>query len=103
MLTSRLTGSAGEGVAMAFRGRPDARSFGEATAGVPTGNTLHRLQDGAGLVLTEGIGVDRTGRTYETRIRPDQPVASDWTRYGTAADPVVDAATKWLDGRCRGR
>jgi carboxyl-terminal processing protease len=101
VLTSRLTGSAGEGVVMAFRGRPGARSFGEPTAGVPTGNRQHRLSDGAELYLTEGIGVDRTGRGYQTRIRPDQPVASDWSRYGTRADPVLQAATSWLDARCR--
>jgi carboxyl-terminal processing protease len=102
VLTSRLTASAGEAVVMAFRGRPGARSFGEPTAGVPTGNAQHRLADGAELYLTEAIGVDRAGRTYESRIRPDQPVATDWTRYGTAADPVVRAATAWLQGRCAG-
>jgi hypothetical protein len=103
VLTSRLTGSAGEGVAMAFRGRPGARSFGEATAGVPTGNTQHRLADGAELYLTEAVGVDRTGRAYQARIRPVQPMATGWTRYGTPADPVLAAATRWLGARCAGR
>jgi carboxyl-terminal processing protease len=103
VLTSRLTASAGEGVVMAFRGRPAVRSFGEPTAGVPTGNAQHRLPDGAELYLTEGVGVDRAGRTYEARIRPDQPVATDWTRDGTPADPVLRAATAWLDARCAGR
>ena len=101
VLTSRLTGSSGEGVVMGFRGRPGARSFGESTAGVPTGNSQHRLADGAELYLTEGIGVDRTGRSYQARIRPDQPVASGWTGYGSPADPVLQAATTWLDERCR--
>ena len=103
VLTSRLTGSAGEGVLMAFRGRPGARSFGEPTAGVPTGNTRHRLADGAELYLVEGVGVDRTGRAYQARIRPDQPVAAEWTRYGTPADPVLAAASRWLGTRCAGR
>ena len=100
VLTSRLTGSSGEGVAMAFRGRPGARSFGEPTAGVPTGNSPHRLTDGAELHLTEAVGVDRTGRSHQTRIKPDQPVATDWTRYGSPADPVLQAAIAWLDMRC---
>jgi carboxyl-terminal processing protease len=100
VLTSRLTGSSGEGVVMAFRGRPDTRSFGEFTAGVPTSNAAYPLPDRAELHLTEGIGVDRTGATYQTRIRPDRPVASDWTRYGTRADPVVAAASRWLEARC---
>jgi carboxyl-terminal processing protease len=88
---------------MAFRGRPGARSFGEPTAGVPTGNGRHRLSDRAELHLTEAIGVDRTGRGYQTRIGPDQPVATDWIRYGTPADPVLRTATTWLDARCDGR
>jgi carboxyl-terminal processing protease len=100
VLTSRLTGSSGEGVVMAFRGRPDSRSFGEPTAGVPTGNAGYPLSDRAELYLTEGIGVDRTGATYQVRIQPDRLVASDWTRYGSPADPVVQAATRWLEGRC---
>ena len=49
------------------------------------------------------VGVDRTGRGYQTRIKPDQPVATDWTRYGTPADPVLRTATTWLDARCDGR
>jgi carboxyl-terminal processing protease len=100
VLTSRLTGSSGEGVVMAFRGRPGARSFGESTAGVPTGNSPHRLTDGAELHLTEAVGVDRTGRSYHTRIKPDQPIATDWTRYGSPADPVLQAAIAWLELRC---
>jgi hypothetical protein len=49
--------------------------------------------------LTEGIGVDRTGATYQDRIQPDRPVATDWTRHGSPADPVLQAATRWLEGR----
>jgi carboxyl-terminal processing protease len=100
VLTSRLTGSSGEGVAIAFRGRSGTRSFGEPTAGVPTGNSLHRLSDGAELYLTGAVGVDRTGRSYHTRIKPDQPVLSDWIRYGSPADPVLQAAITWLEMRC---
>jgi carboxyl-terminal processing protease len=100
VLTSRLTGSSGEGVAMAFRVRPDSRSLGEPTAGVPTGNAPYPLSDRAELHLTEGIGVDRTGATYQARIQPDRPVATDWTRYGSPADPVLQAASRWLEGRC---
>jgi carboxyl-terminal processing protease len=100
VLTSRLTGSAGERLVMAFRGRPGTRSFGEPTAGVPTGNSPHRLSDGAELHLTEAVGIDRTGRSYHTRIKPDQPIATDWTRYGSPADPVLQAAVAWLDMRC---
>lgn len=102
VLTSRLTASSRAGIVRAFRGRSGARSFGEPTADVPTGNNQYRLSDGAELYLTEAIGVDRTGRGYQTRIRPDQPVATDLTRYGIPSDPVLQAAITWLDARCTG-
>lgn len=40
VLTGPRTASAGEAVAIAFRGRPDTRTFGEPTFGVPTANAL---------------------------------------------------------------
>ncbi|MFJ7073520.1 S41 family peptidase [Streptomyces sp. NPDC098781] len=95
VLTSRSTASSGEAVTVAFRGRPDTRSFGEDTTGVPTGNEQHRLSDGAVLNLTEVMDADRTGRTYESPIPPDQPVVHNLGRGGSK-DPVLEAATEWL-------
>ncbi|WP_323137732.1 S41 family peptidase [Streptomyces sp. NEAU-H22] len=95
VLTSRSTASSGEAVTVAFRGRPDTRSFGEDTTGVPTSNARHRLSDGAILNLTEGMDADRTGRAYDSPIPPDQPVVDDLGRGGSK-DPVLDAATEWL-------
>lgn len=96
VLTSPLTASAGEFVALAFRGRPQTRSFGEPTCGVPTGNDGKQLSDGAAIALTTSLGADRTGRTYDAPLLPDQPVEIDWTRVGTADDPVLQAALQWL-------
>lgn len=95
VLTSRSTASSGEAVTVAFRGRPDTRSFGEDTTGVPTGNVGHRLSDGAILNLTEVMDADRTGRAYDSAIPPDQPVVDNLGR-GRSEDPVLDAATEWL-------
>ncbi|MFD5740741.1 S41 family peptidase [Streptomyces massasporeus] len=95
VLTSRSTASSGEAVTVAFRGRPDTRSFGEDTTGVPTGNVRHRLSDGAILNLTEVKDADRTGRTYDSPIPPDQPVVDNPGRRGST-DPVLDTATEWL-------
>ncbi|MEU0171635.1 S41 family peptidase [Streptomyces iakyrus] len=95
VLTSRSTASSGEAVTVAFRGRPNARSFGEDTTGVPTGNAQHRLSDGAILNLTEVKDADRTGRAYDSPIPPDQPVVDNLGRGGSK-DPVLDAATQWL-------
>ncbi len=96
VLTSGLTASAGEGIVVAFRGRPRTRSFGDPTAGVPTINTAHALSDGAVLLLTTADDVDRAGRSYDAAIAPDQPVAPDWTLLGADRDPVLQAALGWL-------
>lgn len=96
VLTSQLTASAGEFVALAFRGRPRARSFGEPTHGVPTGNHIKELSDGAFIALTSSLGANRTGQTYESSLLPDQYVKVDWMQLGTVADPVLEAAIQWL-------
>jgi carboxyl-terminal processing protease len=71
VITSRLTASAGEAVAVAFRGRPNTRSFGEATAGLSTGNRPFYLGDGAILVLSVVRFADRMGTVYRGAIYPD--------------------------------
>jgi carboxyl-terminal processing protease len=96
VLTSRLTTSAGEAIVVAFRGRPNTRSFGEATFGVPTHNIVDPLLDGAWLVITNAFDVDRAGHTYSDKIMPDQVVAADWRDYASDRDPVLRAATDWL-------
>jgi C-terminal processing protease CtpA/Prc len=99
VLTSRDTASAGEAVAISFRGRAGSRSFGAATAGVPTGNSTHYLSDGAAIILTTALEADRTGHVYglTERIAPDQLVANPDPRImGTDADPVLRAAVAWL-------
>jgi len=96
VLTSRLTVSSGEAITITFRGRPATRSFGEATAGLPTSNQSFPLVDGAVLVVTVSREADRTGRVYDGRIAPDENVAIDWTRIGTGDDPVLHAAAVWL-------
>ncbi|MFY9345919.1 MAG: S41 family peptidase [Planctomycetota bacterium] len=96
VLTSGLTANAGEAVVVAFRGRERSRTFGAPTRGVPTANTQMRHDDGALLVVTIMLYVDRTGRTYDGSIAPDVPVATDWTKFGAADDPVIVAAKRWL-------
>lgn len=95
VLTSRLTCSSGEFTALAFRGHPHARSFGEPTAGLPTGNQYKILSDGAQLFLTVALGADRTGRSYNSPIVPDELVTSDWTQWQTERDPILHVAGDW--------
>ena len=96
VLTGPQTASAGEAIVVAFRGRPSTRSFGEPSAGVPTANYPFTLRDGALLVLTVALDADRTGRTYDSAIPPDQLVPFTASQMGTPGDPGVQAATTWL-------
>lgn len=94
VLTGPRTGSSGEAVAIAFRGRPDARSFGEGTAGVSTGISGFPLSDGAILGITTVTMADRTGKPYGEVVPPDEPVHGFPARL--EEDPVVIAAGSWL-------
>ncbi|MFE6718370.1 S41 family peptidase [Streptomyces albidoflavus] len=98
VLTGPRTASAGEAVAIAFRGRPDTRSFGEPTFGVPTANAPYPLSDGALVVLTTAREADRTGRVLHGPLPPDVEV--EWVR---GSDRVLAAAADWLAAhdRCR--
>lgn len=106
VLTDQVTASAGEVVLIAFRGRPNSRTFGLPSAGYPTANGGMDMSDGARIVLTTAQEADRTGHVYpEAPIAPDQTVTPDWTRFGTAGDPVIVAAQQWLQSQaaCQGK
>jgi C-terminal processing protease CtpA/Prc len=96
VLTGPLTASSGEMILISFRGRPNTRSFGEATLGVPTANFSKELSDGAMLILTVAWEADRTGQIYKDRIQPDEFVDIDWAVFGTEQDAVIQAAVDWL-------
>lgn len=101
VLTSPITASSGELTALAFRGRPRTRSFGEPTLGVPTGNDVKELSDGAWIALTTAVGADRAWQTYDSSLLPDEPITIEWTRLGNADDPVLQAAIRWLQSEIR--
>jgi C-terminal processing protease CtpA/Prc len=96
VLTSPLTASFGEAIAVGFAGRAATRRFGESTRGVTYSSTQIELADGAQLILTVTVMADRTGKRYAESIPPEEPIATDWTRFGTADDPVLAAASRWL-------
>jgi carboxyl-terminal processing protease len=73
VLTDGATASAGEAVAVAFRGVPDARSYGASTLGFSSGNETMPVAGGAVLTVTTSRFADRTGRVYGGRLDPDVP------------------------------
>jgi carboxyl-terminal processing protease len=95
VLTNGVTGSAGEAVAIALKGRPHTRSFGSPTAGVPTANDGFFLSDGSLLLLTVAVDVDRNGNMYESPIAPDEPTdAAIGNR--PRGEAALATATEWL-------
>jgi C-terminal processing protease CtpA/Prc len=91
VLTDAGVASAGEAVAIAFRQRPDTRSFGSPTCGLSTANRGFRLSDGALLNLTTSVMADRRLIRYGGPVIPDEVV-----------DPrqAADRAVEWiLNGR----
>lgn len=58
VLVGPRTGSAGEAITLALRGRPATRSFGQPTAGYATANMSPTLVDGSRLLLTMALMVD---------------------------------------------
>ena len=89
VLTGPRTSSSGEAIAVAFRGRPNTRSFGQATMGLSTANESFELSDGARIFLTVSVFVDRTGQEYGGVIAPDEVV-------GQEEELTLQAAVDWL-------
>lgn len=96
LLVRRSTIAAGELVAVAFQGRENVRVIGEPTGGVATLTDHTPLSDGAQLFVSGAYGMDRSGKTYDKPIPPDETVKTDWTKFGTDDDAVIAAARAWL-------
>jgi hypothetical protein len=90
------TASSGEAVAISFRGRPRVRSFGQPTAGLSTANDAFPLSDGATLVLTISIMIDRTGKVYGGVVEPDEKLPADGKK-----EAVLQAAVAWLEKQAK--
>jgi len=88
VLTDCGVASSGEAVAIGFRARRNARSFGTATYGLSTANDEFPLTGGGTLFLCVSTMADRTGVTYGRAVVPDEVIA----------DPVetVRRAIEWL-------
>jgi len=97
VLIDRSTGSSGEAIAVAFRGRAHTRFFGQHTEGVSTVNEVFPLSDGASLWLTIGVQADRTGKQYPDGISPDVTLPEASEPVFPSLDPAVRAAEDWLN------
>jgi C-terminal processing protease CtpA/Prc len=97
VLTGRKTVSAGEIVALAFKGKEQAWLFGEPTAGLTTANATYSLSDHSMLVLTVCQEADHTGRICQGSILPDKLIPPPIHSGDPAVeDSVRSAAVSWL-------
>lgn len=80
--------SSGEATLIAFRLRPNTRSFGEATCGLSTSNTTITLSDGATLNLTNALMADRAKNPYGDRVVPDEVILNQ--------TEAIQRAIAWL-------
>lgn len=88
VLVDNAVASSGEATFIAFRTRPNTRSFGLATCGLSTSNVGFKMPDGARLVLSVATMADRTKSLYGDRVVPDEII--------TDPTAVVDRAIAWL-------
>jgi carboxyl-terminal processing protease len=95
VLTGHRTVSAGEIVALAFKGRQQVCLYGEPTAGLTTANATYSLSDHSMLVLTVCQEADCTGRICAGSIFPDKYINQPFSTT-TLNDPVRSAAVHWL-------
>jgi C-terminal processing protease CtpA/Prc len=78
VLTGRRTVSAGEILALAFKGKEGAWLYGEPTAGLTTANATYSLSDHSMLVLTVCREADHAGRICEGSVSPDKYIFSGY-------------------------
>jgi carboxyl-terminal processing protease len=88
VLSDNGIASSGEATLIAFRRRPNTRSFGEATCGLSTSNATYPLSDGGTLTLTTAVMADRLKTPFGDSIPPDEVF--------TSQAEAVQRAIAWL-------
>jgi C-terminal processing protease CtpA/Prc len=80
--------SSGEATLIAFRLRPNPRSFGQPTCGLSTANSTSTLSGGATFTITTSVMADRAKNRFGDSIAPDE-VISDPSQ-------AIQRAIEWL-------
>lgn len=93
ILIGPYTTSAGEMLALTFKGLSNVAYFGHETSGKTTGIDFIYLSDGAILLLTSSVFVDRTGQVYGGSFQPDIPLEGIY-KYPKTIPPTVK---EWLE------
>jgi len=98
VITSQITASAGEMMAVALKGRPKTLFIGEPTAGLTTMNVVFKIGKHT-LAVAASIIADRKGRIYSGSILPDIQLIEGDNFKDLSNDMKVIAAMKWMKGQ----
>jgi C-terminal processing protease CtpA/Prc len=92
ILINSNTASSAEMTAVTFIGLPNARLFGQPSAGYTTANSDFNLSNGWKLYLATNLIADRNHKVYSNKVIPD---------FIVEIDTEVSAAEAWLLGKPR--
>ncbi|HEX8378759.1 MAG TPA: S41 family peptidase [Pedobacter sp.] len=95
VLTSRITKSAGEDLAIALRGKVNTLFIGEETGGFTTSTSVHYV-NGQLLTVASAFIADRTGKVYRDKISPDINMVEGDNFQEPKNDVKVTAALNWM-------
>jgi carboxyl-terminal processing protease len=96
VLVGPKTASSGEGVMLAFKGRPNTIIMGEPTAGLITSNNSFQLRPGITMILATGYMQDRSGQFYTAALHPDVLIPEGDNFFDLANDHKIIKALEWL-------
>ncbi len=96
VLLSRYTISSGEMLAVAFKGRPNTKFIGEASAGYTTGNGYDQVTDDLFMVISQAVYVDRNRKVYNANVDVDEQIEFQH-QLELEGDIQVNRAIEWLE------
>jgi hypothetical protein len=96
VLVSEVTASAGEMLAIAFRGRKNTIFIGEKTYGLTTGVAAYRIH-GYLLGVASSLSRDRTGKIYSDHFVPDIEIIEGDDFQNLNNDIKVNKAIEWFN------
>jgi len=96
IITSPSTGSSGEFLVIAFKGRGNTTLLGATTAGYVTSVKAYSIDEFNLLYLSTGYGVDKKGKVYRSAIRPDIAMAATDQFNNIDRDQKVKSAVDFL-------
>ncbi|OJJ14704.1 hypothetical protein BKI52_41440 [marine bacterium AO1-C] len=98
LIIGKMTGSAGELIAVGFRGRKNVVTIGETSYGLLTCNDMVKLPFGVKITLTYGYLADKNN-VYTEAIEPNIKVVKQANFKDLTKDQNVVEAIRFINGR----